>query len=755
MKGARKISLTFAPSPTALQMHQRRGAYNEKVNLDLAGLTMRYSGISKDIKFQNILDLDSAYDPWNYVKTQPLPIDASSKSRSKQIISTFSRAGLSDLADLIQDFDYHSLIVDTLRSYIQKATSNPNVIVLLPNINIICRNLINNTALETIPRFSEDDGTYPVPFNRMWSPTEKLQYKENFIKAFLEKLGLGFLFVHKALYVFGTDPKALPVGDITFKKDLEESTTPEERAKNRYEHNWFWATLEKADNKGIPNHTEAINSVINKILLNSQEEYRIEFGIFNETNTKVLDYWSGESLKDYPTFGGYNTFDTQREAVIVGDQALIRDYLYGRLSIPEVEKTAAEYQEKAVLAKKNMDKAKQIAKNPFEEASVAETPTTPTTPTTPLSDLSDLSVEDVDLFDITNEQVGGYDQPNLTEGLFSPIDNLVKSSLAAIPLYEKDYKHNLLQSITTIPIHPVDSILLDEGYQKGIQDLVSPLEKRGSAGFGNISDVPDFFAYDTPTTDEKNLSQAIEINARNKGISIFKYNTANPNILDMKFHYGGVYVAQLKLGFAKVIKTKASNVAMGVLPVGIGTLPIRTVGAAVAFLRNKNFSMNLSDDARQELLQELAGRLSPELALKLGNKDNQKAASLVAMTLAELEKNNDLGGVIEIDQFNNGDPQTVMTNFMEDMYRKALQMTITTLPSFHLSNNWDLNSPCLVYAQDAPISQTTNPKRTLMNNFFSGQYRILGYSHKITTSKSESTFKLAKNVISYGDSTDE
>ena len=224
MKGARKISLTFAPSPTALQMHQRRGAYNEKVNLDLAGLTMRYSGISKDIKFQNILDLDSAYDPWNYVKTQPLPIDASSKSRSKQIISTFSRAGLSDLADLIQDFDYHSLIVDTLRSYIQKATSNPNVIVLLPNINIICRNLINNTALETIPRFSEDDGTYPVPFNRMWSPTEKLQYKENFIKAFLEKLGLGFLFVHKALYVFGTDPKALPVGDITFKKDLEEST---------------------------------------------------------------------------------------------------------------------------------------------------------------------------------------------------------------------------------------------------------------------------------------------------------------------------------------------------------------------------------------------------------------------------------------------------------------------------------------------------------------------------------------------------
>ena len=760
MKGSRKITLTLTPSPTALQMHQRRGSYNEKVNLDLAGLTMRYSGISQNINFKNILNGKSVYDSWDYLQAHPNTTDARAKSTS-HILSTFEKAGYSKIAESVKKIDFHAIVVDTLRSYIQKATSNPNVIVLLPNINIICSNLIEEAldrgGLGGEPTRGYDPKVRDLDFGAYWeglrtgpqqdsidawvkAPTAGLESEELVISYFLEQLNLSFLSLHKDSIISGRDPAAIPIGDLAIKESIEKAQSQMERAVSRYMDNLFWAVLEKADNEGIPNHMEAINSVINKILLNSQEEYRIEFGIFNETNTSVLDYWSGDLLKSYPTFGGYKTFNTQREAIIVGDQALIRDYLYGRVSVSEAQKTVAEHQKKAVLAKKNQVIAE------------SETPYAPTPSEAPK--LLDFVGGAAVVPEFGAADFGGM-------GTVPPVtldfsENLKASKVAALAA-EQDYKNNLIKSITVIPIHPNDSILLNEDYQNDIRKLVSPIIKQGSAGFGDISNAPDNFAFDAAINDKKNLSQDLEIMARNEGVSIFKYNTANPNILDMKFHYAGIYLAQLKFGFIKTVEARAAKVAMGILPIGVGTLPIRTVGAAVAFLHNKRFSMNLSDKVREEILQELANRISPELAKKIGSSsgDSYEGASLVAMELKEREKNNDLGGVIEISQFKNGDPQTIMTNFMEEMYRKALQMTITTLPSFHLSNIWDINSPCLVYAQDAPISQTHTPERTLMNSFFSGQYRILGFSHKITTSKSESTFKLAKNVLSYGDNTDE
>ena len=76
-------------------------------------------------------------------------------------------------------------------------------------------------------------------------------------------------------------------------------------------------------------------------------------------------------------------------------------------------------------------------------------------------------------------------------------------------------------------------------------------------------------------------------------------------------------------------------------------------------------------------------------------------------------------------------------------------MTITTLPAFHLSNIWTINSPCLVFAQDAAIHQSNALERTLMNSFFSGLYRIVAFKHTINTSKSESSFSIIKNAITY------
>ena len=106
----------------------------------------------------------------------------------------------------------------------------------------------------------------------------------------------------------------------------------------------------------------------------------------------------------------------------------------------------------------------------------------------------------------------------------------------------------------------------------------------------------------------------------------------------------------------------------------------------------------------------------------------------------------DLKGLIEIDQLLPGNPQSVMTDMTENMYRQALQMSIKTLPLFHISNIHHMSSPCIVFAQDAPIKQSLNTERTLLNSFFSGLYRIMGWKHTINASTATSQFSLVKNA---------
>ena len=731
LKGARKINLTLTPTANAIQMSQRRGAYNEEVNLDLAGLTMRFTGISKKIKFNNIPDQKPAYYPleyYNFKKYDKKQI----KEQSDHITSTLKSAGFGIVASELENFDFHSIVIDTLRSYIQKATNNPNVIVLLPNINIICRTLIKTAALNTRAGVIATHvaskllmggmiaNSQSLKFDPVWT---SLGYKEQFVTNFLSELGLDMHIVFRDLIHSASQSgtKTIPYTSIAKKRNYEKTTNANQRFKERYDVTDFYATLEKASNKGIPNHAEAVKSVIDKILKHSKEDYQLQYAIFSETDTKVLDYWSNgssqgnlDTLQNYPPFGGYSTFNTQKEAIIVGDQTLIRDYLYGKANLAALKDTASAYQEAATLSKESQEKHMQKAEALVQKAEA--------NPSFYAFNSGANKYQSTDL-DLTNLQIQTQ-------------ENLAVSA-------QQDHKniHNSLLNI--LPLHPLDSILANEDYQRGIQDIVNPKVK-GSGPFGDISDVPDDFAFDS-----EDIAPDLETFARNEGVSIFRYNTPNPNILDMKFKFAGIYLAQLKAGFQKVITNKTSFVAEGILPIGVGSLPIRTVGAALAYLRQKDIAAGLGEgEARKDILTELAGKISLDVQKELNVNNSTEAANAVALLL-DKGSNDKYKGTIEIDQLLDGNPQAIMTDFMQGMYRKALQMTITTLPAFHLANIWTINSPCLVFAQDAVIHQSNAPERTLMNSFFSGLYRIVAFKHTINTSKSESSFSIVKNAITY------
>ena len=669
LKGARKISLVLQPTPDPIQTSQRRGAYNEEVDLDLAGMTMRVIGESKEIKFLNLLAGTSAYNPTDLAPYSQLGNYGDDQDAS--IKDSFKKLGNNSLVSRLGDFDLHSIVVDALRNYIQKATNNKNVIVLLPNLNVICRNYVN--SIDKYRDCSDPELKARLEF---MNKETKIGEKELFLREFLNGLGLD-------LVVPPVDSnKTISSDELAYRRGY--GAPPKVQYEKRYKDHQFFAVLNIATNKGIPKHNEAITYVIDRILENSKEDYQIQYTVFNETDTKVLDYWSDSKLNKYPTFGGYNTFKTNKEAIIVGDQNLIRSYLYAKKSA----KKAQEKESKLKLEAAGF-KGQEIASKI-------------------------LGAKGIIKFD--------------TSGLETGLNQASKD------------KH--IDSLLALPIHPLDSILLDEDYRRGIRELTI-FPNKGSAGFGNISDMPDEFSY------EEELKDAYTTFIEEEGISVFRFNTSNPNVTDIKSKFGPIYLQQILNGFQKVVSNRAALVTEGVLPVGIGSFPIRTQGGAAAYALKNNLATSQGDEERQEAANAIARRLSPDLKKEITDINPGDEANFINSMLQEIEKGNNFEGgkVIEVGQFADGNPQSLLNDMAVQMYQKALMLEITTLPSFYLSNTWDIQSPCLLFAQDNNISQTHNPDRTLMNKFFSGQYKILGFTHTISPSKSESRFSLSKTII--------
>ena len=687
LKGSRKISLTLTPTANPFDIGQRRGSYNEVVNLNLQGLKIRYSGLSQTVDFLE----DVSYDPFKYLDLQERAQEDIQRYK-QEVSTTLGETGFKDIVSKIEKYDFHSMTVDAIRNYVQKATSNKNVIVLLPNINFICRQAISDVArrveISDVALQAAATGTAAVAgilggtkFSRSLDlhsvRITDLGKEHLFVEGFLKSLGLR---MHEG------EKESISKLEIESKTSEklgtqianEKSKSSEEAVEKFFKDRFFTAVIDKTERQ-VPDHKAVIQGIFDKIKQLAQESYPMStLAVMTEADINILKLWGKHPYKKYYTFAGYDDFTENSPAIIVGDLALIKEYLYGGVDIDQKLST------QNALNNKAEKQLKQIV------------------PTTSVLSL------------VAN--IGS---------------NIGKASSLK------------LEALTQIPLHPLDrTVLAKIDYNKKIRTIVNPVIK-GVGAFGDISYIPDDFGYqDSAFSDEE--KKYIEEN----GIPTFRYNTQNPNVLDLKFKFGGVYFSTLKLGYQKQISRLSSGIAEGVLPTGIGSFPIRSRGAAIAYLRNKGFSMGLGDDNKKEILKGLASRLSPELAEDLEVDSAEAGADSLAAIIEELEQKN-LHGLVLVDQELPGNPNSILADQAEDLYRKALQMSITTLPTFHISRTSSINTPCIVFAQDQPISQVIREKRTLMNRFFSGLYKIMGFKHSITSSAATSEFSLVKNATNY------
>ena len=756
VKGARKITLTLTPTIRPIIMGQRRGAYNEPVNLNLRGATMRYNGTSKPIKFNRLLDVEY-HNPyilgtkehlahlraWQAVRDEPKqpPYDPLEylnhhvgkpgiQEFTEETTQLFDKLGYSDLASNIGDFDLHSMVVDTLRNYIQTATSNSNVIVLLPNINLICRKIIDELAKNArvastqagqVAEYKANPGAHAanqveINFGNHKQARE-VGKKAEFVKDFLSKVGIEVKSINPILKLANS---VLAQAEKLKFMSVEKAKTANESFNKLYTDLAHFASLEKSSSKGIPDHMGVVQSVINGINELSKGEYNISLTQFNETDINVLNHWAKTGAKYFPLFGGYHKFNNKQEAIIIGDSALIKDYLYAEINLEEEEAETAALKDKASAAKATQIKS--FASRLFEDV-----------PPEPVVAPQNV-VELLPLQDLTPIMLIEAEEAARITAQHRRLKESRMNKLAS----DEALRARILQ----IPLHPLDrQILTQTSYNKPLKVILYPdIPSNNLEGsFGNISDVPDEFGYSNFSEEEKGF-------IKQKEISIFRYNTTNPNVLDLNFKFGGVYFGQLEMGFQKMVNRRASNVATGVLPQGTGSFPITTPGDAAAFLRMNNYTNNTGSEDREKLLQELTRRMSPELAASVKS-DPTLGANFIANKLDEAQEN-DLQGYIDIGQMLPGNPNQLMTEFAEDMYREALNLNITTLPSFHLSKAV-LGFPCVLFAQDQTILQSQQPTRTPLNSFFSGLYKVMGYKHTINATTCKSEFKLTKNSVRY------
>ena len=700
VEGSRKLTLSLVVNPRPLDEDARRGIYNEKVNIHLDGLSLEVEGKSKPFDFRRALDGGQLYTP-----TPP-----SLQKLEGKIFKALDATDYAGITATVQAIDFHLIIVDVIRDYIQKATSNPNVIVILPNLNWICRAAIQQFILES--RFDEiavqgasrpvastisastyrgfaggGDAVYASPID-----ARKLGLYDTLLKTVLASFSINLATEwgsdkNDPVQAFGSqegpayfkEKEVLPFGK-SWNSDAGLGSGYQARAV-RYvdERNWYASKIH-VTSEGLPNHRLVLKEIEDSINRNSKSLYSSNFVTFTETDTKVLNLW--KKYGKLPMFAGKFNFNSGHPAIIYGDAILIKDFLYGKADFESKQQQVSEAQQQVVAV-------------PIPGADYSNgIPSLPNSQTT----------------------------PDFLKDAVTSLQNLV-------------------------PLHPYEyAILFNQQYNKEITEIIYPNRILAADAFGNESEIPEGFGYFDEKWEEKSQEFLQE-----KGIPVFKYNTVNPNIIDMDFKFGSIYFSMLNQGYTKQVQRKVSAVAHGILPNEYADFKINTLDDLVAYIRLVHYSLDSGLEGpftdSTEITADIISRVGPELAKKyIGDAPAAAQAALKEYTRL-LE--DPLKPLIRVDQLLPGTPPSMSVDFAEQMYRQALQLSIKTVPFYYLSTFGNtIFQPCLLFAQDTPIIQSKPRKWTILNNFFSGAYKIVGFTHTISTKSAESEFYLQKNTMS-------
>tara|TARA_R110002051_G_scaffold167858_2_gene238543 strand:- start:19110 stop:21653 length:2544 start_codon:yes stop_codon:yes gene_type:complete len=331
-KASRIITLKLAASPKALEASHNLTTYGEPVKmpsqgkLAITGFSKRFANIAVDIT-------DGGKGIVHRHNTHPSELLYGFKDSNTNLLTTIeaTRGNIDNevLNKFISKVDIHSVVVDCIRSFVQKTTGNPNVIALFPNLNFILAPLIH----EAITKHGWTGGGSPLDVAR------KSMAVVDYICV---SLGL-------QLQKFAREVKrqADAPGDVSRFSWYEPSK--EFNDKGFVD---FYATISTAEAEG--NDTsyldpqEKLKKIFYEINHWGQQYFSTNYSVITESSDPLISLWKGLGEGDFsegattkstdgtrfvsknPTFEAL-AWDSEghNSAVLVGSMAMISGYLYG------------------------------------------------------------------------------------------------------------------------------------------------------------------------------------------------------------------------------------------------------------------------------------------------------------------------------------------------------------------------------------------------------------------------------------------
>ena len=750
------ITLQLTPTPKGLLKMDNRTATGDIVNLSMNGLYTRTTGQSGGVNIAFLgspaaggAGFDRVYEISPYPDRPGETLTSTAQANRGRVQDTFeSESATNALAQkkffkgstaiqAMAEINYHDMIVDCIKDYIAKATGNPNVIVLLPNLNLLLLDFIQeevNKLINAQAQSAAQTGSHATVAVSLPPPEVEESFKMySYIREVMTSLG--FDLVSKPAK--GFDEKTDITNTSISRKVREAQNLNEAEQYARFlEYNEFNIALNTRSSDLFANHEETLIGVMDKLKAAMKGRYPLNPITFVENNQQWTRLWGAKPLyAKHRTFAGngharYNR--SKGEAIIFGDLGLIKSYLYATKDLVKTAEDPLAISEITEANRKTTELQEQI------------------------------------------EQLGLPDVSAVTAG--DPAAVALSEQLGELKTLKEQARFNAINAFISFAgtniLGPLDRSILDEEYQKDAREnILSKLETVNKTPFGNLYEVPEEFSIGVSQLDEDDSLAALQKASAENKFPIFKYNTSNPNVLQLKTDVSFSYYAAMQMGWQKALDRQAAGVVTGLLKSKHAILPVLTTEEAINFLFANNFADGNFDD-KTALIRELEKRVShslvedynlkeaalanPSLGANLGvtvepqTYDMQSIAAQIGLVAFEMEREGN-SPVIMVDQEKPGDPTSIMAQLLTQAHRRAFNVTLKTTPLFHLSTvGKGMLSNCLLFAQDPPVIKTgTRSTQNFFNTFLSGMYQIVGFKHKIdATGEASSEFTLIGGPIS-------
>jgi hypothetical protein len=249
------------------------------------------------------------------------------------------------LNENLKNIDFHLILVDTLKDFCRKAAQTTNTLVLLPDINKVCKPLIDS-IVDTISYEVKDRNIIRaagIAGNQVYSDFTARLEVSNEDAAFLKKIYI----IRRVFAEFGLEVVTTPytevyrsinTGAVSTEKDEKLTDSVQDSLKALREEYGFYVRASCNDEQ-YSNFKLYLDEIIQNINQKSGSTKPLILETKVEVNSRILKYW--RTLGKYQTFTralvAGNTDFSDNEIHVVGDKHLISNYLYPREELISTE----------------------------------------------------------------------------------------------------------------------------------------------------------------------------------------------------------------------------------------------------------------------------------------------------------------------------------------------------------------------------------------------------------------------------------